>query len=113
MACLKRRLRRNCVPGDEVAIICVINACARLGMQGDAGMLKTGLGRNVNGCNAVMDMYVKCALLGEARRVFEEMKEHSVVSWTVILEGPVKWEGVESGRMVFDRMPEKRGCLDH
>ena len=27
------------------------------------------------------------------------------MSWTVVLEGIVKWEGVESGRGVFDEMP--------
>ncbi|KAF7803019.1 pentatricopeptide repeat-containing protein [Senna tora] len=97
---------------DGVAAICVFSACARLadvgfGLQGHAGVVKSGLCGCIKVCNAVMDMYVKCGLVGEARRVFEEMKERSVVSWTVILEGAVKFEGVESGRDVFDRMPEK------
>ena len=54
-----------------------------------------------------MDVYVKCGLVLGARRVFEEMGMKTVVSWTVVLEGAVKWEGVENGRKVFDEMPER------
>jgi pentatricopeptide repeat protein len=69
--------------------------------------VKLGLGASVKACNAVMDMCVKCGMLGEARQVFEEMEERSVVSWTVILDGVVKCEGVGSGRVVFNRMPDR------
>ncbi|XP_054802984.1 pentatricopeptide repeat-containing protein At5g15340, mitochondrial [Prosopis cineraria] len=105
-------MRREGREVDEVAMACVFNACARLvdvrvGLQAHAGAVKSGLINNVKLCNAVMDLYVKCGLVGEVRRVFEEMEEHSVVSWTGILEGAVRWEGVESGRAVFDRMREK------
>ncbi|KAK9271498.1 hypothetical protein L1049_001857 [Liquidambar formosana] len=97
---------------DDVTMVCVFNACARLGdavagAQVHVWMVKMGLGFGVSTCNAVMDMYVKCGLMGEARRVFEEMNEWSVVSWTVILAGAVKWEGVGSGRSVFDEMPAR------
>lgn len=105
-------MRKNGKVVDEVAAVCVFNACARLadvnfGLQGHAGIVKSGLYNMIKVCNSVTDLYVKCGLLGEAKRVFEEMKEHSVVSWTVVLEGVVKLEGVENGREVFDRMPEK------
>ncbi|RYR33063.1 hypothetical protein Ahy_A10g047611 isoform A [Arachis hypogaea] len=43
-----------------------------------------------------MDVYVKCGLVGG-----------TVVSWTVVLEGVVKGEGLENGRKVFDEMPER------
>jgi pentatricopeptide repeat protein len=97
---------------DDVAVVCVFNACARLGdfefgVQGHGCVVKMGLGASVKACNAVMDMYVKCGMLGEARRVFEEMEEQSVVSWTVILDGVIKCEGVGSGRVVFDKMLER------
>ncbi|BBH08428.1 Protein of unknown function D [Prunus dulcis] len=99
-------LRRENVRVDDVAMACLFNACARLGNveigeQGHGFVMKVGLGSSVKACNGVMDMYIKCGLLGMARRVFEEMGERSVVSWTVILDGVVKLEGVGSGGCVI------------
>lgn len=71
------------------------------------GVVKFGFLKYTKVCNAVMNVYVKFGLVGEARKVFEEIEVPSVVSWTVVLEGVVKWEGVESGRVVFDGMPER------
>ncbi|XP_015879791.3 pentatricopeptide repeat-containing protein At5g15340, mitochondrial [Ziziphus jujuba] len=105
-------MRREGVIVDDVALICVFNSCARLsnvdvGLQGHGISKKMGCGSNIKVCNAVMDMYVKCGLLGEAKRVFEEMEERSIVSWTVILDGTVNLESIGSGRVLFDSMPER------
>ncbi|KAL5582246.1 hypothetical protein UlMin_014688 [Ulmus minor] len=105
-------MRRQDVRVDDVALVCVFNACARsgnvgVGVQGHGLLAKMGWSSSVKVCNAAMDMYVKSGLLGEARRVFEGMGEWSVVSWTVILDGSIKLESVESGRLVFDAMPDR------
>lgn len=105
-------LRTEGVRPDEVTMVCLFSACARVtdagtGAAVHALMVKMGLGFGVSSCNAAMDMYVKCGLMRETRRVFEDIKEKSVVSWTVILEGVVKWEGVENGRLLFDQMPQR------
>ncbi|KAG6719680.1 hypothetical protein I3842_03G018800 [Carya illinoinensis] len=106
------KMGKEGVKVDDVAMVCVFNACAWLGdhlfgVQVHGCVVRMGLNASVKACNAVMDMYVKCEMLGEARRVFEEMEERSVVSWTVILDGVVKCEGVGSGRVVFDMMPDR------
>ncbi|KAF8364700.1 hypothetical protein HHK36_033322 [Tetracentron sinense] len=100
------------VQPDEVTMVCFFNACSRLGdvmcgLQGHPCMIKRGLPFTVTASNAAMDMYAKCGRMADARRVFDEMSERSVVSWTVILAGVVKWEGVENGRILFDEMPER------
>lgn len=105
-------MRKHCLVPDDITMVCMFNACARLwdnacGIQGQVCMLKMGLGNSVKACNALMDMYVKCGLVSEARKVFDEMRERSVVSWTVLLEGLIKWEGVENGKLLFDEMPER------
>ncbi|KAF5748960.1 Pentatricopeptide repeat-containing protein [Tripterygium wilfordii] len=97
---------------DEVAIVCFLGICSKLsdvvmGRQGHGCLVKMGFGGCVKVCNAVMDMYGKCGLMDELRRVFEDMEEKSVVTWTVLLNGAMRCEGVESGRIVFDAMPEK------
>ncbi|XP_059670366.1 pentatricopeptide repeat-containing protein At5g15340, mitochondrial [Cornus florida] len=105
-------MQKQCVVSDEVTFVCVFNACAKLsdnvfGVQAQVCMIKMGLCSGVKACNAVMDMYVKCGLLTDTRRVFEEMRERSVVTWTVLLEGVIKEEGLESGRLFFDEMTER------
>lgn len=54
-----------------------------------------------------MNMYAKCGRMLDARRLFDEMPDRNVVSWTVILAGSLRCEGIRSGREVFDRMPER------
>ncbi|KAJ4961491.1 hypothetical protein NE237_021401 [Protea cynaroides] len=105
-------MRIEGVRPDEVTLLCLFNACSRLGdivvgAQGHLCVIKTGLPFTVTASNAAMDMYVKCGRMGDARRVFEEMTERTVVSWTVILSGALKWEGLENGSRVFDEMPER------
>ncbi|XP_043700411.1 pentatricopeptide repeat-containing protein At5g15340, mitochondrial [Telopea speciosissima] len=107
-----RAMRVEGVRPDEVTLLCLFNACSRLGevvvgAQGHLCMIKTGLPFSVTARNAAMDMYVKCGLMCDARRVFEEMSERTVVSWTVILSGALKWEGLENGIRIFDEMPER------
>ncbi|MBA0758471.1 hypothetical protein Gotri_021463 [Gossypium trilobum] len=95
---------------DDVAMVCLFSACAWLrdvgvGSQGHGRVVKMGFERRVKVCNALMDMYGKSGMVEEMRRVFTEMKEKNVVSWTVVLDGVLKWEGVSNGREVFDDMP--------
>ncbi|KAG0461974.1 hypothetical protein HPP92_020450 [Vanilla planifolia] len=59
-----------------------------------------------------MNMYAKCGQMLDARRIFDEMACPNVISWTVILVGALRWEGILGGRRVFDQMPKKRGFLD-
>ncbi|KAL5807830.1 hypothetical protein ACOSQ3_028521 [Xanthoceras sorbifolium] len=106
------KMRKENVEMDEVTMICLLSLCARLrdlrvGVEGHACVVKMGFGFSVKTCNAVMDMYGKCGLVDEARRVFSEVEVRTVVSWTVLLDCVVKWEGLEKGRLVFDEMPER------
>ncbi|KAJ6753115.1 PENTATRICOPEPTIDE REPEAT-CONTAINING PROTEIN [Salix koriyanagi] len=107
-------MRKEGIVLDDVAMISVFVLCTRvedlgMGRQAQGCLVKMGLGSGVKVCNAVMNMYVKCGLVEEVRRVFCEMNKRNVVSWSTLLEGVVKWEGVENGRMVFDEMPERNG----
>ncbi|KAM7520704.1 hypothetical protein LguiB_019666 [Lonicera macranthoides] len=105
-------MQKHCVLPDDITLVCVFNSCAQLndnffGAQGHVCMIKIGFGSSVKACNAVMDVYVKCGLVNEAKKVFDDMKEKTVVSWTVLLEGVVKWAGLENGRLLFNEMPER------
>ncbi|MCD7457477.1 hypothetical protein HAX54_035188 [Datura stramonium] len=105
-------MRKSSVLIDEFTMVTVFLACAKLGcelfgVQGHGCMVKMGFNSSIKACNAAMDMYVKCGLIDKTRRIFNEMAEKSLVSWTVLLEGVVKWEGFENARLLFSQMPER------
>ncbi|XP_009784671.1 pentatricopeptide repeat-containing protein At5g15340, mitochondrial [Nicotiana sylvestris] len=105
-------MRKSNVSIDEFTMVIVFLACAKLGcdqfgVQGHGCLVKMGFSSSIKACNAAMDMYVKCGLIDKTRRIFNEMGEKSLVSWTVLLGGLVKWEGFENARLLFDQMPER------
>ncbi|XP_022740080.1 pentatricopeptide repeat-containing protein At5g15340, mitochondrial [Durio zibethinus] len=106
------QMLENSIQIDDVPMVCLFSVCAWLrdvgvGSQGHGCVVKMGFEGKVKVSNAMMDMYGKCGMVREMRRVFDEMKEKNVVSWTVVLDGVLKWEGVRSGRLLFDEMPER------
>ncbi|EPS65080.1 hypothetical protein M569_09698 [Genlisea aurea] len=107
-------MRRQGVPMDEITIMAVLGICSKIGnpvfgIQGHACMIKMGLGLSsgLKAWNAAMDMYVKCGMLAEAKKLFDGFDGKDVVSWTVLLWGVLKWEGLEKGKKLFDEMPER------
>ncbi|KAL0377563.1 UNVERIFIED_CONTAM: Pentatricopeptide repeat-containing protein [Sesamum radiatum] len=93
-------------------MVSVFSTCSKVrnsvfGIQVHACMIEMGLNFCVKPGNAAMDMYVKCGLMGDAKTLFDEMTGRNVVSWTVLLWGAMKWEGLERGKNLFDEMPER------
>ncbi|KFK25783.1 hypothetical protein AALP_AA8G159700 [Arabis alpina] len=105
-------MRRKRIEIDDVSVVCLFGVCAKLedlgfGVQGHGVAVKMGFLTCVKVCNALMDVYGKCGFVSEVKRIFEALDEKSVVSWTVVLDTVVKWDGLERGREVFDEMPER------
>ncbi|KAK6155065.1 hypothetical protein DH2020_009313 [Rehmannia glutinosa] len=96
-------------PMDALSLFVIMREVGNsaFGVQGHACMIKLGLDYCVKARNAAMDMYVKCGLMGDAKTLFDETNVRNVVSWTVLLWGAVKWEGLEKGKNLFDEMPER------
>lgn len=59
--------------------------------------------------NAMVDMYLKCGLVEEARRLFAEMPVRNVVSWTAMINGLGK-HGL--GRQAVAMFEEMRGGIE-
>ncbi|KAL0327928.1 UNVERIFIED_CONTAM: Pentatricopeptide repeat-containing protein, mitochondrial [Sesamum calycinum] len=57
--------------------------------------------------NALLDMYVKCGDLEEAKELFERMEEKTMVSWTTMVMGYAKCGYLDAARRLFNVMPEK------
>ncbi|GAV79949.1 LOW QUALITY PROTEIN: PPR domain-containing protein/PPR_2 domain-containing protein/DYW_deaminase domain-containing protein, partial [Cephalotus follicularis] len=77
---------------DKVSVVGVILACAQLGAL-DQGrwihmyMKKNQIIMDLVIQTALVDMYMKCGSLDEARRMFNSMSKRSIVSWNAMIVG--------------------------
>ncbi|KAG6793635.1 hypothetical protein POTOM_002850 [Populus tomentosa] len=103
------KLEDEAVRPNEVTVVSVLAACADLGDL-DLGRsvheysTKSGFERNVHVCNTLIDMYVKCGCLENARRVFYEMEERTVVSWSAMIAGLAMHGQAEEALCLFSEM---------
>ncbi|KAM7471201.1 hypothetical protein LguiA_009384 [Lonicera macranthoides] len=76
----------------EIAIISVFGACSQLsalyiGKEAHCFALKACLAEDrYVGCS-IIDMYAKSGLIEQSRRVFYQLKEKDVATWTVLITG--------------------------
>ncbi|KAJ7965912.1 Pentatricopeptide repeat [Quillaja saponaria] len=98
------------VPND-VTLVSVLSACAHLGAL-DLGMwIHRSIRRrrqelDVFLGNALADMYGKCGCILDARRVFDNMREKDVISWTIIITGLAMHGHANNAFMCFSEMLE-------
>ncbi|KAM7269543.1 hypothetical protein ACFE04_025040 [Oxalis oulophora] len=77
---------------DSVSISTILPACARMtayknGKEIHGYLLRNGVDFNLKVKNAIMDMYVKAGCIESAAKVFAEMNERDIISWTVMIMG--------------------------
>ncbi|KAL0460976.1 UNVERIFIED_CONTAM: Pentatricopeptide repeat-containing protein, mitochondrial [Sesamum latifolium] len=100
------------VDPDEVTMIGVVTACTQLedlkhGREFHWYIRDRGLNMTVPLANALLDMFVKCGDLEEAKELFERMEEKTMVSWTTMVMGYAKFGYLDAARRLFNAMPEK------
>ncbi|KAK4488646.1 hypothetical protein RD792_004415 [Penstemon davidsonii] len=88
----KLMLRNDRVFPDDHIFPCVTKSCAMingygLGQSVHCLALKVGFDVNVYVGSSIVDMYAKCGRLGDARKMFDEMPERNVVSWSGMIYG--------------------------
>ena len=102
---------------DRFTLTGLISVCAEiqflsLGKELHSWVIRSGLVLDLCvGCSLV-DMYAKCGLVREARKVFDSMREHNVMSWTALINGYVRGGGGyerEAMRLFSDMLLQ--GCV--
>ncbi|KAI4376145.1 hypothetical protein MLD38_013936 [Melastoma candidum] len=73
----------------------------KLGSCVHAAILKSGSGSDVIASNSLLNMYGKCGCVGDALRVFDEMPDRSVVTWTSLMSVYSQLGDVEKVIIVF------------
>ncbi|XP_031475504.1 pentatricopeptide repeat-containing protein At5g04780, mitochondrial-like [Nymphaea colorata] len=85
-------------------MLSVLNSCAKLaalpeGRQIHSLAIKTNSVSDVVGRNVLISLYGKCCKLEDAVKVFDEMPERDLVSWSSVLSGlsqnGLAWEALE------------------
>ncbi|KAF4347566.1 hypothetical protein G4B88_009922 [Cannabis sativa] len=89
---LFNRMREGFVECNEVTLGSLIKACTKIGSlhQGKwfhGYVSKSGFELNYVLGTALLDMYVKCDSIGDARCVFDELSTVDLVSWTAMIVG--------------------------
>ena len=84
------QMREEGVVPDKVAMVTVVNACAKLGAMHRAKfvneyILRNGFSLDVILGTAMIDMYAKCGSIESARDVFDKMKERNVITWSTMI----------------------------
>ncbi|KAM0014748.1 putative tetratricopeptide-like helical domain superfamily [Helianthus debilis subsp. tardiflorus] len=106
-----RMLSQGDVAPDKHSFPFVLKACAYLfamseGKQLHAHILKLGLASDVYINNSLIHFYGSCGSLQDARDVFDEMPERSVVSWNVMIDTLVQLNQFDDALMCFRQMQE-------
>lgn len=111
----KSMLRHDVNFVDDHIFPCVTKACVMIndysmGQSVHCLAVKTLFDVNVFVGSAVLDMYLKLGSMSDARRVFDEMPERNVVSWSVMMYGCVETGDGEEALGLFKGA--LRHCLD-
>ncbi|CAN6448316.1 unnamed protein product [Victoria cruziana] len=108
-----RSMEEASVRPNEVTVVSVLAACADIGAL-DLGKRihdyakENSFHQNVRVCNTLIDMYTKCGCMEEAKKVFDEMPERTVVSWSAMIMGLAINGLNEKALSLFSKM-QKRG----
>ncbi|GFP86529.1 pentatricopeptide repeat-containing protein at4g14820 [Phtheirospermum japonicum] len=102
-------MQQDGIKPDQVTMLSVISACARLGALDQAKKIhlfvdEKGLGKALPINNALIDMYAKCGCLKEAKRVFDRMNRKNVISWTSMVSAFATHGDVDNALEYFQLM---------
>ncbi|XP_042406174.1 pentatricopeptide repeat-containing protein At2g46050, mitochondrial-like isoform X6 [Zingiber officinale] len=95
--------------GDGFTFSSLINFCSRmicydLGIQTHCLIIKLALESDLVVGSSLVDMYAKCAVIKDARHVFDRMDNKNVVCWNTIIVGYGKCGEGKEALMLFNNM---------
>ncbi|KAL9253183.1 Pentatricopeptide repeat-containing protein [Drosera capensis] len=97
--------RSGCQGFDSFSYLYLIKGCDGMnGFEVHGVVLKVGFGSHVYVMTGLLDMYLGFGSVVDARKVFDEMPERSLVTWNVMVTGSVRWGEVESAWGLFEEM---------
>ncbi|OVA18529.1 Pentatricopeptide repeat [Macleaya cordata] len=98
---------------DAVSLVSIFPAFASSkalihGKEAHGFAVRSGLFGDVFVGNAVIDMYAKCGMMGEANKVLELMEVKDVVTWNAMVTGYSQSGSFKDALLLFEKMKEER-----
>ncbi|KAM7267498.1 hypothetical protein ACFE04_009664 [Oxalis oulophora] len=114
---LLSRMRAENVKPNSVTLLAIISACAsqtflNRGYAMHGFTFKSGLNTDTIISNALIDMYAKCGCLADSHKVFREMPDKELVSWSSLINGYGFHGYGEDALQIFHEMQESGMELD-
>lgn len=107
----KLMLQSNVEPDNYTYPILVQAATLRFSVLEGTGIhnhvLKTGFTADIYVKNTLINMYVNCGNIKDAKKLFDGSPVLDSVSWNSMLAGYVQVGDVVEAKLIFDQMPEK------
>eukprot|EP01018_Ginkgo_biloba_P019015 Gb_21714 [translate_table: standard] len=106
------QMQQSGIRPDQFTFATVLPICANLAAL-DCGkvihedIIRTGFHSDVFVGSAIVNMYVKCGCIENARQVFDKMPERDVVLWTAMIAGYAQNGVVDEAMKLFQKMPER------
>ncbi|KAK7352828.1 hypothetical protein VNO80_18258 [Phaseolus coccineus] len=93
---------------------CNCAGAVREGMQIHAALIGHGYPYLAESAvaGALVDLYVKCRRMAEARRVFDQIEEKSVMSWSTLILGYAHEDSLTEAMDLFRELRESRHRMD-
>eukprot|EP01018_Ginkgo_biloba_P019289 Gb_18149 [translate_table: standard] len=106
------QMQRAHVKPNSVTMVSMLQACIRLaalqhGKWIHGYIIRGGIVSNVILGNCLIDMYAKCGSIDIARKVFDEMPERNVVSWSAMISGYGMHGHAKDALAVFLQMQQR------
>ncbi|XP_043718748.1 pentatricopeptide repeat-containing protein At4g38010 [Telopea speciosissima] len=97
------------VEPNVATVVNVLVACGRLGNLGTGRVIqglifKGGFEMGLEIGNALVGMYVKSECMNEAKRLFDELPDKDIISWTCIISGLVQCKRPKEALELFRAM---------
>ncbi|XP_010276203.1 PREDICTED: pentatricopeptide repeat-containing protein At3g24000, mitochondrial-like [Nelumbo nucifera] len=70
-------------------------------------LLKSGFLSQVFISNRLLQIYYKCDVVSDARKLFDEMPERDSITWNIMIASSVKSKCMEDARLLFNAIPQK------
>ena len=104
-----RNLQLEGIAPNEVTFVCILNCCGSLGALCTGKEIHTqiiikGLEKELFLGNSLINMYIKCGLLLDARAVFDILPIRDVVSWTALVTGYGQLGEIKDIYPILERM---------